>query len=822
MKRVKIEFQVTLLTALIVGAVIFSGFLVYQSLSQIVNSIHKEARPDYKLLLIKDIESGLTEVENTVRLYTLTRDEKYFHPYQQINEAIQERLTALEDYSQISEEEKIQIDSIRSLTSEKLAVWKEILALHASRKEAHESFSELYSRIDSSREVPDTTIVAVTEPQEADPDEKVGLLKRIFGGKKKDKDTLEVEQVQAVVADTNKIEKETIKQEIAEFEQRIKATTETLSVKEKALLEKNIELTELLKSQINELESKEQRQLLVKTQEADRLAAITYKRLALFTIGAVVLLLLVLIIFYRYLNKSRAYQTILREAKTDAEKLARAKELFVATVSHEMRTPINAIYGLTEQLMMKANDAKQKKDLEIIYSSTGHLISLVNDTLDFSKIESQKLQLNKVDFALDQLLEEVITLNKGNAKAKQLKLELDTKNLPPMVLLGDAFRLKQILINLINNAIKFTDSGSVTLKAFQHHQAKSSAVWIEFQVIDTGIGISKENHSMVFDDFVQLETDMTKKQGGAGLGLSIVKKLVDLQGGTIAIDSELNQGTKISFRMPYQKGNPENIALPEAKETSIPRNFENLSILIVDDENFNRYLLKGILEKWNLQVRECVNGQEAVDLCKTTHFDLIFMDVRMPVLDGMEASKQIIAGDKQTKIIALTATSRTDDIDKCEQAGMHNFLSKPFAEKELLQVMQETLAEEKPSPAEPASDTNTHTSIDLSELERMANGNTAFVTEMVEIFIQSSENGVREIQKNLLEKNWGLLREYAHKMAAPAKHIKAMTLYSKIKEMEYEADASQNEQKIARLVQDVEQEVRKANSYLKTLLNGRE
>ncbi len=815
MKRITIEFQVTLLTALIVIAVIFSGFLVYQSLSQIVDSIHKEARPDFKLLLIKDIESDLSSVENTVRLYTLTRDEKYFHPYRETNQSIQEKLTALEDYSLTSEEEKMQIDSIRSLTTEKLMVWEKILTLHTSRKEAHESFSELYSRIDSSKAEPDTTTVEVI--QEASPEEKVGLLKRIFGGKKKDPDTIQVEQTQPV--DTNKIEKETIKQEIAEFEQQIKATTEVLSVREKALLEKNIALTELLKAQISELENKEQRQLLVKTQEADRLAAITYKRLAFFTIGAVILMLLVLLIFYRYLNRSRAYQTILRKAKTDAEKLARAKELFVATVSHEMRTPINAIYGLTEQLMMKTNDLKHKKDLEIIYSSTGHLISLVNDTLDFSKIESQKLQLNKVDFALDQLLEEVITLNKGNAKAKQLDLKLDAQNLPPLVLLGDAFRLKQILINLINNAIKFTNSGSVTLKVFTQVRKKTDAVWINFQITDTGIGISKENHKMIFDDFVQLETDMTKKQGGAGLGLSIVKKLVDIQGGTIVVESELTHGTKFSIEIPYQKGNPENIKQPETIETIVPQNFEKLSALIVDDENFNRYLLKGILEKWKIRVTERTNGQEAVDLCKTAHFDVIFMDVRMPVLNGMEASRQIIAKDKQTRIIALTAASRPDDIEKCEQAGMHNFLSKPFAEKDLLSVLQQTLAIES-GPQVQAEEDTSEISIDLRDLERMSNGNSSFVREMVEIFIQSSEKGVKEIQKNLLEKNWKQVREYAHKMAAPAKHIKAMALYSKIKEMEYEADSTKNEEKITRLFHDVEQEVNKVNTYLKTLLNG--
>ncbi len=185
----------------------------------------------------------------------------------------------------------------------------------------------------------------------------------------------------------------------------------------------------------------------------------------------------------------------------------------------------------------------------------------------------------------------------------------------------------------------------------------------------------------------------------------------------------------------------------------------------------------------------------------------------------MEASRQIIALDKQTRIIALTAGSRLDDIEKCEQAGMHNFLSKPFAEKDLLNVLTRTLNMESVRPEQPEEDAP-KVSIDLSDLERMANGNTSFVNEMVEIFIQSSENGVKEIQKNLLEKNWKLVHEYAHKMAAPAKHIKALTLYSKIKAMEYEAHSTQNEQRIARLFQEVEQEVRKTNNYLKTILNG--
>jgi signal transduction histidine kinase/CheY-like chemotaxis protein len=786
-------------------AVIFSGYLVYQSLSKIVGSIHKEARPDFKLLQIKDIAADLTKIENTVRLYTLTRDEKYLHPYKQVNQTIQERLSYLQDYALTSEDEKLMLDSIGSLTNEKLLIWEKILALHRVREDASDSFSELYSRIDSSRTEPAEPDTVMAEVESAE--EKQGLLRKIFGGKKRKTEV--IEQVQPP-ADTNIIQKETIKQEIAEIEQRMLDTRKALSNREKELLEQNIELTKLLNIQINFLEEKEKKKLLLKTEDADRQAAITYKRLALFTIASVIFLLMVLFLFYRYLNQSRTYQTILSRAKTEAEKLAKAKELFVATVSHEMRTPINAIYGLTEQLIKSTDDKKTRTDLEIIHRSTEHLISLVNDTLDFSKIETQKMELNHVDFSLKKLLDEVVTLNQNNASAKQLELKLETMFHPSLVLLGDAFRLKQVLINLINNAIKFTDEGSIVLQVYTLEKDDDN-VWAIFKVIDSGIGISKENFKLIFEDFVQLETDLSKKQKGAGLGLSIVKKLIDIQGGNISVDSELNRGTTITAQIPYKNGDPQRIKKIVRKELAIPAKFKDLSFLIVDDEDFNRYLLRNILTKWGAQVSECVNGQEAVDLCKTKTYDAIFMDVRMPVLNGLEASRQILRETTENKIIALTASNKTEDIDQCKSAGMNNFLSKPFSEQELFDVLQKTLDTKMETK-------KTTAKVDLSELKHMSNGDPKFVREMVEIFIRSSESGVKSIRKNLQSKDWKLIGESAHKMAAPAKHMRVDSLYSTIKEIEHEADKTQNGEKIKRLFADLETEVEITNNRLKGML----
>ncbi|HKJ42392.1 MAG TPA: response regulator [Sunxiuqinia sp.] len=805
MRRIKIEFQVTILTVIVVMAVMFSGYLVYQSLSQIVNSIHKEARPDFKLLLIKDISSDLTEIENTVRLYTITHDEKYFHPYQETSQSIQKKLIELKDYSLTNADEGVQIDSINSLTNEKLKIWQQILSLHHEKEDTHESFSKLYTKIDSAKAKPDTVVIEKPE--------KKGGLFGFLKSKKKKQEEQEPEQIQHV--DSSAIEKETIKQEIAEIEQKIQDTHKELSSKEKTLLEQNIQLTDLLNEQIDELERTEQKKLMQKTQDADMLAALTYKRLAIFTIAAVVLMLMVLFLFFRYLNQSRAYQTILRKAKTEAEKLARAKELFVATVSHEMRTPINAIYGLTEQLIQKMEPGKNKKDLEIIHRSTEHLISLVNDTLDFSKIETQKLELNPVDFSLDNLLDEVYTLNKGNANAKQLELMLEKQDLPALVLKGDAFRLKQILINLINNAVKFTDEGQVTLKV---HATKKTVdqYWVTFQVIDTGIGISSENHDLIFDDFVQLETDLTKKQSGAGLGLSIVKKLVDIQGGTISIESELHQGTTITIEIPYELGDPDRIQVIQQKEIVIPEEYKKLSALIVDDEQFNRYLLRNILEKWGVHVAECENGQEAVEVSANRHFDLIFMDVRMPVLNGLDASQQITRARTDARIIALTASNKKEDIEKCTNSGMNYFLSKPFAEKDLFNVFQQAIGiNSKPTPNAKKKSIQ---SVDLSELEHMANGDPSFVKEMIEIFIRSSESGLKSIRKSLKQQDWEHIAEYAHKMAAPAKHMKATSLYAKIKEMEREAEKTKDSAKMNQLYNEIELEVVTTNNFLKDLL----
>lgn len=798
MKKLKIEIQVIFLTICIAGAVVVSGYMAYQSLSKIVDTIHQEARPDLKLLLIKDISSDLNEVENTIRLYSLTGDTSFLHPYRQLGASVQEKLNALAGYAISGSAEISHIDSIALLTRQKLQIWDEIRTLHHSKTDSHNTFSKFYSRIDTAIIQPDT--IRFKAP------EKKGFFKRIFS--KRDTTTKP-----PVIIDKTR-EKEIIKKEIAGIEKQITSQTKRLQTNEMVLLEQNIQITQTLNSHIVSLESSEQNRLETKTQEADSMAAQTYRGMTIFTISAVILLIIILILFFRNLRKNRTYQQVLKTAKAEAESLTKAKEMFVATVSHEMRTPVNAIFGLTEQMLQKAISEEMASDLKVVHKSAEHLIALVNDTLDFSKIESQKLKIEQVDFMPDEILSEIYTLHKDLAQKKDIELIFRNDTDINLVLQGDPIRLKQILINLITNAIKFTNQGQITVAVSGEENSEQNYL-LHLDVSDTGIGISKEDLHLIFDEFVQLDTNLTQKQRGAGLGLAIVKKLIFLQNGKIEVESDKGKGTRFSIQIPYQKGNTDNIKKQTVDQLVIPVWFRKLHFLIVDDEEFNLYLIKKILKNWGVSYSEAYNGKEAVDFVGNNSYDLILMDIRMPVMDGYEASKLILQNFPLSKIIALTATAKSVDIQKIEMAGIHAFLQKPFAESDLLKTILKLLPEKVGDANQETSADNT--AIDLNELERISGGDGAFFNEMLRIFIRSSDESITKFYQNFQNADWGAMAETAHKLAAPAKHMHATILYNHLKQLENTAEIS-NQEEINKLIGLIELEINNINSILKQKL----
>ena len=811
MKKIKIEFQITLLTIIIAIAVSVSGYLVYQSLSKIVSSFQKGTRPDFKLLLIKDIDADLTKVENTIRLYSLSGDPAFLHPYDKLNQTIHRKLDNLEDYAIPGSAETRKLDSIRLLTNRKLQLWEQIRNLHQNQEKSAIKFEELYAKIDTSIIQSDT----ITFPKK----EKKGFFKRVFGRQ-------EEEHHSPVIIDNSK-EKEALKKELSQFQERMDSRKKQFQQTEQQLYEHNIVVTKLLRQLISSIEENEQESLLAKTQKADRMAAQTYRRMATFSAAVIILLIIVLILFFRNLKQNRLYQQILSQSKARAEELTRAKELFIATVSHEMRTPINAIFGLSEQLTKRllANDLR--KDLSIIHQSAIHLITLVNDTLDFSKMDADKLTLEQENFSPAEVIDLIRDMHQGTADAKGIALVVNNNFPPQITALGDPVRLKQILINLLTNAIKFTEKGSVRLEAYYKKEENSDNFTLLLNIEDSGIGMEKEDREKIFEEFVQLDNDKAQKHRGTGLGLAIVKKLINLHHGKIKVDSSPGKGTLFSLEIPYARGTTEVAVTSSSTSIQIPEWFKMLNLLIVDDEEFNLYLLKNILSKWNVAFEEAANGQQAVEQALQKKFDLILMDLRMPVLDGYHAGQEILASKPEIRIIALTATSQPSEIKKIYAIGFKGFLQKPFSEQALIDLIYSIFpappTNNRQQEKQPGSSTggpmSTAPHINLEELRRQMNHDEEFFREMVSLFIKSSKKGQEQIEENLKAQNWIKIAETAHKLAAPVKHMMANELYKHLKELEKEADTGTRPDEIIRKSEICLREISEACSWLEKKLS---
>lgn len=790
MAKLRIEVQVTFLAVIIAGSVIATGYLAYKSLSDIVFSVQQEAAPDYQLFVLKDIASDLATVENSVRLYVLTNEEQNLNPYHQKDKAVRDKLKNLQ--SDYSPEYAMVVDSFRTLALEKLDIWQGILDLHNASLNEKPVFSEIYSQLEEPRV--DTII---TETREK------GFLKGIFGKRKVIYDTLLVEK---------NLERNQLKNEIQNIESSIKEKDSQINILESKLIERNGEIGNSLTQLVQWGERYESNKRISKIDEAHRLAQITYKRLALFSAAAMVLLLAVIFLLFNYQRKARAYQRALKKAKEEAEKLALAKEQFAANVSHEMRTPVNAIYSMAEQMQMQSLGESFNKQLSVLAHSASHLKSIINDTLDFSKIQAKKLSLDSIHFSPASVFEEVAGVQETEAKKKGIELIYKPETSLPDALLGDPLRLKQILINLVGNAVKFTDNGKVELIVKTETENKQK-IWLHFKVTDTGIGISKKDQEIIFDEFVQIENISGKKYSGTGLGLAIVKKLVEMQNGTISVESEPGAGTAISVSIPYLPGDKAKIVQEAFFAPEIPAHFKNRKILIADDEDFNRFVLMNILDKWGVNYLEAKNGQDAVSLALENHFDLIFMDMRMPKKNGLEAAQEILKNKPGTSIVAVTASDRITDQEASRKAGMAGFLVKPFSEKELFEVVSKFWGNEKS-----AGEIEMEPKINPRDLEKIAAGDPGFFKEMILLYFKTSENGLKMLEEAVAQKNWETVSETAHKMAAPSKHLKAENLYKKLKNLENISETNPDENEIAALFSSIKAETNEVIKYLKAFL----
>ena len=401
-------------------------------------------------------------------------------------------------------------------------------------------------------------------------------------------------------------------------------------------------------------------------------------------------------VFAQDITDKKRNEEALLKAKNEALQAAQAKSDFLSNMSHEIRTPMNAIIGITDLLLDKLAIPENREYLQSIKYSADNLLHIINDILDLSKIEAGKVELEEEPFNLEQKINELKRTFQPKANEKKIELITTiTKDVPAYVK-GDQFRLNQILLNLISNAIKFTSKGSITVRV-ELKKGSAENCTLLFSVTDSGIGIAEDKLNSIFDTFTQAYTDTTRKFGGTGLGLAISKNLVQLQQGYMGVHSKLGAGSTFYFEIPYKTVSPQEIKniVPQQNQMiddALKKNNASLlsgaRILLVEDNSLNQFVAKQLLKKWESEVAVAETGVEALHMLAETEFDIVLMDLQMPEMNGFEATAQIRSGattvlNPKIPIIALTADAFEETRKRVIEAGMNDFITKPFKQDDL-------------------------------------------------------------------------------------------------------------------------------------------
>ena len=463
------------------------------------------------------------------------------------------------------------------------------------------------------------------------------------------------------------------------------------------------------------------------------------------------------------LNETQLINTI---ESTEAD--SKVKQQFLANMSHEIRTPIHGIISLTEFVMKTVLVDDQRKYLKLIKTSADNLLTIVNDILDLSKIQADKMTFEEIPFNLVTTIDSSIGTFIPKAHEKSIQLEVKIESNVPLTVHGDPIRLLQIINNLVGNAVKFTNKGSVSLsiKCTEENEEYSMLC---FEVKDTGVGIPSHVLPSIFDSFSQAGNDISRKYGGTGLGLTIAKNLIEQQNGNITVQSKVNEGTMFIFSIPYKiKGDEKNNNVRESK--MVEEFTKKLNILIAEDNDINRFIIKKMMEDWGYDHEFALNGIEVVEKASNAKYDLILMDVEMPEMNGYEATevirKQLPTGKNNIPIVAMTGHAMHGEKEKCIDAGMNDYISKPFQsidlQKKIIECIGQTIimevAVKQPHNTTQSRCTNMEFLIEISD------GNESFYKEFITLFLNSAPTSISDMEKALQEKDWEAMRQAAHKI----------------------------------------------------------
>jgi signal transduction histidine kinase len=654
-------------------------YITYNNLDILKDNLSVLSQVNPKYTYRKEVIKKIDEAESYVKKYTVNKNEFFL---EQLDTTIDELGKTMDELLRSSSDNSVYYENLMELgfyIKDKITVAEARIKL----AKAYNSGLKLETIVTEISEKENNVSKRISRNDSVSK-EKENFFSKLFSSKKNkgqpENEVFSGYQPPPTIATSE------VKELIKKAEEKAGEKTEIYLKEMLVLMDKDDRIQDNIRAVSSALEKLEvQESIKVTNKLADETTNKTGDILSTLILTGFLIMLLFIIVVYFEVKRSEILRYALIGEKQSSEKLAKVKEEFLANMSHEIRTPMNVIMGFSDQLLKTDLTNNQQKLLLNIKRSSTHLVTVINEILDYSKMEAGTISLEKIPFEVKEIIEDVYESFKTTTRKNNVKLNYSIDDSVAKKIIGDPVRLKQILLNLIGNAVKFTQKGTIELICKVWNGDPESQTLL-FEVKDTGVGIAADAQEKIFEQFTQADSSVTRKFGGTGLGLTITKKLVEVQGGEIGLKSELDKGSTFYFRITYPVSSDRNHEQVHSSSLEM-LNLQILSgkrILIVDDDELNKALATYILENYDVDIDDASNGKEALEKITEENYDLVLMDLHMPEMGGIEVVSLIRKRRIDVPVIAITGNVLKAEKEKCINAGMNEYISKPYDESELL------------------------------------------------------------------------------------------------------------------------------------------
>lgn len=837
--KVILAFMVIVAIAVAAVGVTFKGFL------DLTETRETLSEPSKKLIRLNAILTDIYDAEGSIRTYTLTRDEDYLNSYFasliSINDQVDTLLVlTLQDPIQHSK-----IEMIKNLLNRKGKILNDLLYLKSSdhTSQFYEMAVKELERLEPDPTLSPSVVVSTTTTTKTKKDSIItkpqieetqqgffSKMKNWFSTPKEvhSKDSTitqfyvevetRVDTMQKAFVPSDSLINEVVRI-LGNIQQEYALALNVISSKELELLKSDKDIMDQIRTILSMLEREELTASFIQSQQARELVEQSTYSLLILGSFAFLMILIFTVVIFREVSQGVYYRNQLFEAKQLAERLLTAKEEFLANMSHEIRTPLSSVIGFTRQLVKTELSKKQEEFVESLKSSSEHLLEIVNDILDLSKIDAGYLRLETIPFCPFDVLQEVINTFRVKAKEKNLGLELNAEEELCLTVMGDPFRFKQIMFNLISNAIKFTEKGHVAVIAKCLEKTENTARFV-FEVKDTGIGIPAHKLDEIFEQFTQADSSTTRQYGGTGLGLTIVKRLTELQGGTITVKSAPNEGSSFFLSLSFDiskdlpvKSDPHassiNLTLPPS-----------INALVVDDDPLSQMLITEMIKTFGADAQAIGDPGKALEMVKADNFSVILTDIHMPNISGFDLVKLIrnhFGGKQQPIVLALTANNINDNPDFYKEAGFDGVLIKPFYEVQLYNLLAPFVNQQPMEFSPPVEEPLNGNSLqyDISDIHRFADGDRESARLILKTFMDNATVNLASLKELSSQRDWKRLKEVSHRMKSGFKQFKIYGIAETLENLENANFDSVDEQVVTQTIGIIQDEVEKIHEMLK-------